>query len=175
MIYSPEPGEVVRLIIRKHWLLLAAPLLLLVIVLIAPFTMIPAYLGATFIDSLPVSDTVIVIFSIVWVMVIWCMIMQLWTDHHLDMWIVTNQRVIDVEQEGFFSRRVSTFRIHRIQDITIDISGFWNTLFNFGDIVVDTAGGQTGRFTMRDIFEPKAVKEAISRELDQTLTNERTS
>lgn len=171
MIYTPEPGEVVQTSVHKHWLLLAFPLVLFGVVLIAPFTVIPAYFGNSFAALVPLSDTLLVMLGIMWVMMIWCMITQVWTDHHLDMWLITNQRIIDVEQDGFFSRRVSTFRLDRIQDVTIDISGFWNTMFNFGDIIVDTAGGQTGRFTMHNIFEPKVVKDIISKQLDQTLTN----
>ena len=37
------------------------------------------------------------------------------------MWIITNDRILDIEQHGLFARTVSELRLHRVQDVTAEI------------------------------------------------------
>ena len=94
-----------------------------------------------------------------------------WTDYYLDVWMVTDKRVIDIEQKGFFHRQTSVFRIERIQDVTVETHGIVATLLNFGDIHVQTAGeGQ--EFIMRGIANPKYVRRVILRQQDRVTNTE---
>ncbi|MBU0661245.1 PH domain-containing protein [Patescibacteria group bacterium] len=58
---------------------------------------------------------------------------------YLDIWIVTNDRIIDIEQIGLFSRTVSELELFRIQDITTDINGMIPTFFRYGNVMIKTA------------------------------------
>src|SRR5262245_19377663 len=60
----------------------------------------------------------------------------------LDIWVVTNKRIIDVEQHDFFRREVTSLYLDRIEDVTIDVTGFFHTLFGFGLITVQSAGAK---------------------------------
>ena len=42
-------------------------------------------------------------------------------DFYLDLWVITNDRIVDVEQFGLFSRTVSELDLFRIQDVTTDV------------------------------------------------------
>jgi len=90
----------------------------------------------------------------------------IWTDYYLDVWTVTDKRIIDQEQQGLFHRRTSVFRIERIQDVTIEVRGIVATLLNFGDIHVQTAG-EAQEFIMYGIAHPKYVREIILEQLDR--------
>src|SRR4051812_49369848 len=36
----------------------------------------------------------------IWVLIVWIIIFIAWTDFYLDAWIITNKRLIDIEQKG---------------------------------------------------------------------------
>lgn len=56
---------------------------------------------------------------------------------------ITNKRVIDIDQRGFFERNVSETTYDKVQDVRYTIRGFWPTILRFGTIVVQTAGTTT--------------------------------
>ncbi|MHA1748185.1 MAG: hypothetical protein ACTSYF_06020 [Promethearchaeota archaeon] len=63
-----------------------------------------------------------------------------WTVYYLNVLIITNKRIIDVEQHSLFRREVSEFMLVKVQDVTIEIPNFTASLFKFGNIIVQTAG-----------------------------------
>lgn len=54
---------------------------------------------------------------------------------------VTNDRVIDVDQRGFFNRIVSEAPYEKVHDISYRIEGVLQTAFGYGTVVVQTASG----------------------------------
>ncbi len=81
----------------------------------------------------------------------------IWIDYWLDVWVVTDQRVINIEQKGLFSRHVSELHFHTVQDVTTKVRGFIPTLLNFGDVEVQTAA-EHSRFLFRRVPDPYAIK-----------------
>jgi uncharacterized membrane protein YdbT with pleckstrin-like domain len=85
-----------------------------------------------------------------------------WTNFMLDTWILTDERLIDVEQVSLFSRKVSTLSLDRVQDITITEAGFLETFFGIGVVLVQTAG-EAQEFRIYGIKDPSHVKDLIQR------------
>lgn len=54
--------------------------------------------------------------------------------------IVTNERIIDVDFHGTLYKEVSASSIGHIEDVTVKTGGFAASLFNFGNLFVQTAG-----------------------------------
>lgn len=54
--------------------------------------------------------------------------------------VLTDRRVVDVDQRGLFDRVVSETPYTRIDDVTYHVKGFWPTLLRFGDIRIHVAG-----------------------------------
>lgn len=54
--------------------------------------------------------------------------------------IITNQRIIDVDYHSVLYKEVNATSLSKIEDVTAKSSGFINSIFNFGDIFVQTAG-----------------------------------
>jgi uncharacterized membrane protein YdbT with pleckstrin-like domain len=78
----------------------------------------------------------------------------------LDVWIVTDKRIIDSTQHGFFSRSVSELHLSRVQDISVKVDGLFQSLLKFGDLVIQTAGTEN-KFDFRQIPNPNEVKNQI--------------
>ncbi len=83
------------------------------------------------------------------------------TDYWLDVWIVTNERIINTEQFGLFNRVVSEVHLHQIQDITSEQKGLLATFLTYGDVYIQTAA-ERERFQFKNIDNPEDVKIAIS-------------
>lgn len=83
-----------------------------------------------------------------------------WTDFMLDTWILTDERLIDVEQVSLFSRKVSTLSLDRVQDITTTEAGFLETFLGIGIVLVQTAG-ESQEFRIYGVKDPNHVKDLI--------------
>lgn len=162
-------GEEIKLIVRKHWFVFVGKAFVAVLLLFMPliFWGLLSWVGdyATVDGTNVFADIIggipILFLIILWTFFIWMWSFILWTDYYLDTWVITNRRIIGIDQKGFFSREVSTFRMERVQDVTIEVSGLIPTFFNFGNITVQTAGDSKS-FVMPGAPAPANVKAVIS-------------
>jgi membrane protein YdbS with pleckstrin-like domain len=54
--------------------------------------------------------------------------------------IVTDKNLIQILQKGLFVRKVSRLSMSNVEDVTAEQSGFLPTIFNYGVLMVQTAG-----------------------------------
>jgi hypothetical protein len=167
-----EKGENTKLIIRKHWFIFVSRAFFILLVLIMPFVIYSLALrvdvGNQFTEAFPLADriSIFVFLSSAWILFIWTRLFGAWTDYYLDMWIVTDKRIVDVEQKGLFHRETSTFRLERVQDVTVEIKGIIAELLNFGDMHVQTAG-ESREFIIRGVARPRHLRAVMLRESDR--------
>lgn len=90
----------------------------------------------------------------------WIISFLIWVDYYFDIWIVTDRRIVNIEQKGLFSRRISELELEKVQDITTNVRGVIPTFLNFGDLLVQTAAEQE-KFLFRNIPDPYSVKDMI--------------
>ncbi len=83
-------------------------------------------------------------------------------DFYLDLWVVTNDRIVDVEQFGLFARTISEVDLFRLQDVTTDIHGFFPTIFKYGDVVVKTASDNKS-IVFKNVYRPNHIREDLIR------------
>lgn len=84
-----------------------------------------------------------------------------WTHYYLDAYIVTNQRVLTIDQIDFFHRKVSEADIGNVQDIEVIAKGFFATTLNFGDVRIQTAGADQKTLFFDNIPYPYKAKDII--------------
>ncbi|NTV55310.1 MAG: PH domain-containing protein [Candidatus Moranbacteria bacterium] len=91
---------------------------------------------------------------------LWVSLFLIWIDVYFDVWIITNERIVNIEQKDLFTRRVSELRFHTIQDVTSEVNGILPSILDFGDVLVQTAG-ESPRFIFHNIPNPVGVKDTI--------------
>lgn len=74
--------------------------------------------------------------------------------------MITNKRIIDFDQKGLFDKTVSVATYDKIQDISFKKKGVFSTLFNYGTIVIQTAGANAN-LEIRNVFEPEKIQDVI--------------
>jgi uncharacterized membrane protein YdbT with pleckstrin-like domain len=162
--FELEPGEHVVLQVRKHWFLFLIELLPYAILAILPFVL-PKLLMfapslapyATFFDyQTQLARAALA----VWLLITWTMAWSAFTRYFLNAWVLTNQRIVDIKQRGYFSREVSSLFLSRVQDVTTDVVGVLPSLLGIGDINVESAGA-VEKFYMRGIPRPEQMRDLI--------------
>jgi uncharacterized membrane protein YdbT with pleckstrin-like domain len=104
---------------------------------------------------------IVVLFLSIYYLYVWLLAFHSFVDYYLDVWIVTTERIINIEQKGLFARTVSEQELFRVQDVTSEVHGFFETILNFGDVHIQTAG-QIQRFIFKQVPQPsKIVQEVI--------------
>lgn len=78
-----------------------------------------------------------------------------WVGWYFTVHIVTNQRFIQINQEGLFRRTVVDIGLDKIQNINYQIAGLQETLLGFGTIIVQTF---VGDLVLKYIHHPAKVQ-----------------
>ncbi|NQV88085.1 MAG: PH domain-containing protein [Parcubacteria group bacterium] len=160
-----EPDENIILEVRKHWFVFLGPIIFFILCALIPFFLYTFFHGnASQIDVSFIDDNFFVLtffFYPIWLLALTIGFFIRWTDYYLDVWYVTQKRIIDVEQKNLFYREISNLRFDRIQDISIEVRGFIATFLNFGDLNVETAGEGTVDFSIRNVSNPERIKRVI--------------
>ena len=87
-----------------------------------------------------------------------------WMSWYFSIFVMTDQRFIQITQKGFFHRSVSDVPLTVIQSINYDISGAEQTLLGFGTIVMQTYIGES---KLHYIHHPAKVQRKITEFLRQ--------
>lgn len=82
-------------------------------------------------------------------------------DFFLDVWVVTNERIIAIVQHGIFHREVSQTRLYQVQDVRSSVKGPIQMVFGYGDLRVETAGLGHGEFHFDNIPKPNEIARKI--------------
>ena len=153
------------MVVHKHWIAFFSKIIIVAILLVAPAFFLELISNTNGINS----ETVVYIkfFAINYLMVIILVAFLFWMDHYLDLWIITNQRVIDVEQHGLFRRETSEFGIDKVQDITVEVPHMLATFLKYGNLRIQTAGERS--FTIKDVPNIYKIKKTI---MDQITKRE---
>lgn len=64
-----------------------------------------------------------------------------WMSWYFSVFIVTDQRFIQITQQGFFSRSVVDMGLNQIQMVNYEVKGFQETLLGYGTIMMQTFVG----------------------------------
>ena len=81
-------------------------------------------------------------------------------EFHLDLWVITNDRLLDIQQKTLFARTVSEVDLYQIQDTSSEVHGIFPTFFNYGDVILQTASA-VPKFTFRNVANPHKLRQAI--------------
>jgi len=87
-----------------------------------------------------------------------------YSDWGNDLYIVTDERIIDIEKRPLsLSTQRREASLAMIQNVQFEIPNFWASLWNYGNVIVQTAGA--GDFTFDRVPNPRAVQNEIFRRM----------
>jgi len=130
-----KDAEKIWIVLHRHWIVFVFKIFYILFLIISS--------GIVFL----MKDGIIQIFggAIFW----WCIILYWilfltfiflsWVNDELDLFIITSQRIIGIEQVSALSRKVSECWIDRVQEVNAETSWILQTLFNYWHVHIHTA------------------------------------
>jgi len=158
-----QPSEEVVLIVRRHWCFLLLPLAVVLLLALVPVVLLLSIVGST--DWSTTVDRPLIGLGAVIVAIGAVRAYFVWYAWVHDVWIVTNQRLVDGQKRHWFSEEVSTADLQHVQDVALDRHGFFATMLKFGDLRVQTAA-EVADFILRGIPKPQEVLAILDRTRD---------
>lgn len=82
-----------------------------------------------------------------------------WIGWNFSIYIMTNQRFIQMSQKGLWKRSVIDIGLDKIQTISYEVNGLQETLLGFGTIVIQT---YVGELVIHEVHHPKHIQKQMS-------------
>ncbi|PIP26389.1 MAG: hypothetical protein CO140_04705 [Candidatus Moranbacteria bacterium CG_4_9_14_3_um_filter_40_7] len=155
-----KANEQIILMVRRHWFNILEQffiVFLMILLLLGSWIILPLFFPGVIASSLNVLFNFL---RNLFGMFVWITFFLIWIDYYFDVWIITNKRVVNIEQKGLFNRQVSELELARIQDITTEVTGVIPTMLNYGDVFIQTAG-ENPRFIFRQVSDPYGIKDTL--------------
>jgi uncharacterized membrane protein YdbT with pleckstrin-like domain len=152
--------EGITKIIHRHWFDITKQFLVVFLMLF--FMAVSFYLLPLFTSFFSEGENIrfFIFMESFFAIFVWIYSFFIWIDYYFDIWVITSERVINIEQKGLFIRCLSELKLDRIQDVTVEVTGIFATILNFGDVFIQTAG-EKERFVFRQVPDPYAIKDMI--------------
>ena len=81
-----------------------------------------------------------------------------WISWHFSIFIVTDQRFIQITQKGLFHRAVADLTLAQIQSVNYEVAGIEETMLGFGTIKMQT---YVGDLVIHDVHHPARVQKRL--------------
>lgn len=156
---TQDATEEVRFVLRKHWFKYI-PMLLLLLFMAIPLTILSYYWYSSFGTIDPLYGSLMIIGGASYALFILAILLFGFVDYYLDVDIITDRRVVDIEQDGLFHRKISELGLDEIQDVSAKVDGPFATIFHYGDVLIQTAG-TLPNFIFASIPHPYRVSKEI--------------
>lgn len=167
---TQETGETIILFLRKHWVTNLSWIVTSLLLIIIPVFLLP---GVFFGGLLPsgVSSSFINFLILAWYLFISSYILVNFLLWYFTVSIVTNERVIDIDYVNILNKKFAATRIGKIEDVTMRSGGFIKALFDYGDVVVQTAATET-QFEFLAVPHPDKIVRVINELMGKTEEGE---
>ncbi|PIR79809.1 MAG: hypothetical protein COU25_03515 [Candidatus Levybacteria bacterium CG10_big_fil_rev_8_21_14_0_10_35_13] len=136
---NQQPNEKVLLFLRKHMITNLRWISLSILLILAPIFVVPLLV---FFDvgliTLPIRFTVI--FLGFYYLVVSAYIYVHFITWYFNISFVTDIRVVDIDFSNLIYKNIAATKLSLVQDVSFDQIGVIPTFFDYGDVLVQTAG-----------------------------------
>lgn len=150
--FELQARESIVLFARRHWMYLVQQVGKVALMGLVPAIVVLTVVGMTsgFGGGF---GRVVLVAAVAWLLFWGVRTYFAWYRYQHDIWIVTNQRIIDSLKRHWFHHRMASADLIDVEDIAVDREGLLQTAFNFGNVRCQTAG-EVANFILAGIPEP---------------------
>ncbi len=157
---SQQPDEKILLVLREHWFRLAAK-----VIVVAVLSLVPAIVGLLLSDTSfgtqsDVASAVVSTFISIYYLSLLVALFVIFVLYYLNLHIVSEQRIVDIDQRGLLFHEISELNIETIEDVTSQTKGLFGNILNYGTVYIQTAG-TSQKFEFENIPDPSHVAKII--------------
>jgi len=158
---NQQPDEKIFIFLRRHWIALFKLVFIFIILIVFVLALDIFSYYLTNVWQSDIGYPLMILANSAYFLFVMLFSFASFVDYYLDVWIVTNKRIINIEQKGLFARIVSEKELARMQDVTSEVKGFVQTFLHYGDVFIQTAG-EKERFIFRQVPNAADVSQKIS-------------
>jgi membrane protein YdbS with pleckstrin-like domain len=163
-------NEEILIFVRRHWMPFVMWIFFILIMLLIP--LIVVVLVFLFAGTLNGDKLIYLgLGGSAYLLFVNAIFLTVWIEQYLDVCIITTDRLVHIRQIGLFNRRVAELSMARVQDVSAQMRGYLQSIFQFGTVVVETAGGAPD-FEIRNVSKPHVVANTILTIHDRTQTTQ---
>ena len=156
---SQHDGEEVLLALRQHPIVILPKLAFGALLLTVPF-FLPFFPFSTIFPGVNIMSFIFVV-TWLWLQFVALFFFEIFLSWYYNFYLLTNERIVDIDFDGLTHRSVSETAIRNIQDVTSKTHGFFQVLFGLGDVHIQTAG-TAPEFEFPSLGNPEEVVRKIS-------------
>ncbi len=157
---SQRPDEKLFIVARQHWFILFKRLMIVFILFIVPLIIIPLLLNAgSGLANNDISSLVYYLRDVYWTG-LFVAAFVVWAIWYLNLYIVSEERVVDIDQLGLLKQVVSELNIETVEDVTSETVGLFGSFLNYGTVHIQTAGASE-RFEFENVPDPANVANVV--------------
>jgi hypothetical protein len=157
--FELQDGEYIIALAQRHWLFLWPRVVALSVIAIVP-VIIAWLVAAMTTDIEGLLLVVLVVGSILWAGFWALQAFLAWYRYQHDIWVVTSQRLIDSRKNHWFHHQMASADLVDVEDMMIERSGVFATMFNHGNVRCQTAG-MMQNFVLADIPHPAEMLKTV--------------
>ncbi|MFA5932630.1 MAG: PH domain-containing protein [Microgenomates group bacterium] len=133
-----EVDEHIELLLRQHWFTNLSWVVIAFLGLLFPF--IFSSIDSIFVGLLPqIPGDIVMAVVILWYMLMMAYILERYLYWYFNIYIVTNIHLTDVTMSSLLSKTSTEAMLEDVQSVKTKVAGIFGSLFNFGDVVIETA------------------------------------
>lgn len=151
---TKEPEEKIILLLRAHPIVNLKWILISLAMLFVPG--IVRFFGMF--STFPVGFELVI--TLAWYLFVLAYSLESFLGWYFNVYIVTDSRVVDVDFYNLIYKQVSGANLSKIQDVTYSIGGVARTIFNYGDVFIQTAA-EVSEFDFLAVPKPDKVAKII--------------
>ncbi len=145
-------NEKLKKIVYKHWIVLFWHLLK-----ISAIVALPIFASCQFGFCWQGLWGPSVFWSLIFIGAIFAV--RYWIIWRKDILVITNQRIIDINQKNLFDKEVAEINFHKVRDVIYQVKGMLATVFDFGRVELHLVGGSI--LALERVPNPRKIQELL--------------
>lgn len=147
-----EEEEQIILFLRKHFITNIPWIFISFVMFLAPAIVMTTGI----LNTVPANFRFI--FIMIWYLVSVAYTLESFLTWFFNVYIITDERIVDVDFYNLTYKEVSDANLDKIEDVTYKMGGVIRTLFNYGDVLIQTAAEITNFEFLAVPYPDKVVK-----------------
>lgn len=154
-----DPNEKILLLLRAHPITNIPWVVLAIFIFAVPFVM-PAFIPLTGVDLTLIPQTFVTILLIINYLLVLTLVFEGFLNWYFNVTIITNEKVVDIDFEHLLYKGVDLAPLSKIEETDSVTAGIIGTIFNFGNVSVQTAGAKVA-IEMKNVPKSAMVADMI--------------
>ncbi len=103
----------------------------------------------------------VTVFVVMWYLFVTAYVFEHFLSWYYNVYIITDERIVDVDFHSLLYKEVSQAKIDNIQDVTFVMGGVVRAMLNFGTVYIQTAGEKL-EFDFEDVPHPDRIAKILN-------------